>query len=139
MPLEQRFPREPLLLPDLVELHEHVLVVLLSDTKAPDLGALAGRMPADEWHVAEQCAGGSYEAVAVTLHDDECEIGDCGPSDFVVESLWQAPAEWVFVQHQPRGVVEEPTFFRFADLERLANEFKVLGLRVQLVPAVDES
>lgn len=51
-------------------------------------------------------------------------IPDTGPSDFKVESLWQAPEEWVFVQHKPDGAVDERRFFQFPDLKALAETFK---------------
>ena len=51
-------------------------------------------------------------------------VPDTGPSDFVVQSLWQAPEEWVFVQHKPEeNLVEEKVFFQFPDLQALADRF----------------
>lgn len=40
-----------------------------------------------------------------------------------VESLWQAPEQWVFVQCKPNGVVDEQHFFEFPDLKRVADDF----------------
>ena len=41
-----------------------------------------------------------------------------------VSRIWEAPEQWVFVQHRPDGVVEEARFFEFKDLERLAACFE---------------
>ena len=38
--------------------------------------------------------------------------------------IWEAPAQWVFVQRRPGGVMEEARFFEFKDLERIATELE---------------
>jgi len=48
-------------------------------------------------------------------------VPDTGPSGFEVHALWEAPEEWVFLQHKPDGTCQERTFFQFPDLLALAD------------------
>jgi len=52
-------------------------------------------------------------------------VPDTGPADFQLRALWEAPEEWVFVQHGPDGTVQERTFFQFPDLLTLADRLKL--------------
>jgi hypothetical protein len=51
-------------------------------------------------------------------------VPDTGPADFVIQSLWRAPEEWVFVQQRPEGEADERHFFEFPDLQATADRFK---------------
>lgn len=44
---------------------------------------------------------------------------------FKVESIWQAPEEWTFVQLKPKGEIDEQHFFEFPDLQALADALRV--------------
>ncbi|GMV17322.1 MAG: hypothetical protein AMXMBFR56_55460 [Polyangiaceae bacterium] len=44
---------------------------------------------------------------------------------FKVESIWEAPAEWTFVQLKPKGETDEQHFFEFPDLQALADALRV--------------
>ena len=47
-----------------------------------------------------------------------------GLSGFSIQSLWEAPEEWAFVQHLPDGPADERHFFEFPDLQRLADSLR---------------
>lgn len=71
----------------------------------------------------------SLDPPPVLLRDEDSERVRCitfraasSTIEGFVEHLWQAPEQWVFVKHLPDGVVNEPRFFRFDDLKKIADE-----------------